>query len=104
MGQGGCYSLLHACAEYGHEDLLRLVIEVDSSGSDYYDAAYNTPLARAVIGHENGIKVPASVSRILLEYNPSVAVYVNSKGLHASQKTRDPSRTIFDLAEDGSWP
>jgi len=101
----GAYSLLHACAEYGHELLLPLLLESDASGGiNQGDAASNTPLARAVIGHENGMKVPASVSRLLLQCNASVGNWVNSKGLYASQQPRVPRQTIFELAKDGSWP
>ena len=106
VGRGsGRYSLLHACAEYGHVHLLRLVLEsVGGGGINYYDSQSNVPLARAVIGHENGIKVPASISRILLEYNASVGGYIRSKGLYASQESRVPRQTIFGMAKDGSWP
>jgi len=104
-GTGNCYSLLHACAEYGNEILLHSLVEfLAGSGINLHDSASNVPLARAVIGHENGMKVPASVSRILLEHGAWVNQYVNSKGLYASQKTREPRRTIFELAKDGSWP
>ena len=104
-GGPNSYSLLHACAEYGHELLLPLLLEsVAGGGINSCDAASNIPLARAVIGHENGMKVPASVSRILLEYNACVGRPVTTEGLYASQKRRVPRRPIVELAKDGSWP
>jgi len=105
LGVASCYSLLHACAECGHELLLSVLLEsVAGGGINVPDDSSNLPLARAIIGHENRIKVPASVSRLLLESNASVVMGVYSKGLYASQKRRFSAPSIFELAKNGSWP
>ena len=104
-GVNGLYSLLHACAEYGHELLLSLLLELGTAATiDYYDGASNVPLARAVIGHENGTKVPASISRILLEHGAVAGYCVVSEGLYAFQKPRPSPRTFVGWAKNGSWP
>jgi hypothetical protein len=101
---GGRYSLVHACAEYGHEILLSLLLELGGS-VDHYDPHYDSPLARAVIGHENGLRVPASISRILLQHgNAHVGKCVYSEGLYASSKQRSSPQSIFIWARNGSWP
>jgi len=96
-GPGNNYTLVHACAEYGHErlrDLLELGAPIDKE-----DPAGNVPLARAVIGHENGIKVPASISRILLENRALVGYRIATEGVYAFQKPR-PSGALYLY----SWP
>jgi len=98
-GSAQSYTLLHACAEYGHEQLLTVLLELGFP-IDKRDPAGNVPLARAVIGHENGIKVPASISRILLENKARVGSAVATEGVYAFQKPR-PSGNALYLSQ---WP
>lgn len=97
------YSLVHACAEYGHEVLLSLLSEL-TRNINYYDSQSNTALARAIIGVENGMKVPAAISRILLKNGSALDAVVNSEGVYASQKVRSSPETLYCWAKNGLWP
>ena len=103
VGVPSRYSLVHACTEYGHEVLLNLLSEFDAN-IHFYDSQSNQPLARAIIGAENGIKVPAAISRILLENGTSLHNSVNSEGVFALQKYRSSPQKLYYWAKDGKWP
>lgn len=102
-GVPNMYSLVHACAEYGHEVLLSLLSEFDAN-IHLYDSQSNNPLARAIIGVENGIKVPAAISRILLENGSMLHEPVNSEGVFALQKARTSPQILYYWAKNGKWP
>jgi hypothetical protein len=105
--EGGLrYTLLHACAEYGHHQLLDVLLELapDANINRYIDGQVDVPLARAIIGHENGMRVPASISRILLERGAGLGYFVQKKGVYASDQTRSEHRFLYHWATDGFWP
>jgi len=101
-GSAQSYTLVHACAEYGHEQLLTVLLELGSPIK--YDTGENVPLARAVIGHENGIKVPASISRILLEDRVNLLQSVATEGFYAFQKPRSPTLCLYQWPTNKVWP
>ena len=103
------YSLVHACSEYGHEVLLRLLVREYLNAVEYFSRSVHSigdmaPLVRAVIGHENGIKVPFSISRILLDHGHTVSHCIRKEGLYYTEKTRSPPKTLYELAKEGKWP
>lgn len=100
------YTLLHACAEYGHEAALRELIRLGAY-VNAYDCRGDSPLGRAVIAQWNGHHIASSISRVLLEngaYVNFVCVGVGDYDSNSGPPAEKASLSFLRLANEGHWP